>query len=250
MDPTGDSQRLSRVSTLWTQVRLAHLGAVAKAAPAQHLLLERYGGAVQRYLRGALRNPDDATELFQEFACRFLEGKLQGADPKRGRFRDFLKGVLYHLIVDFHNRRRRRARTLPERHADLEVGPMSLADHDSQFLSSWREELLARSWSVLEAQEKETGQPHFVVLRFRADHPKMRSPEMAKELSARLKKPLTSAGVRQLLHRAREKFADILLDEVTQSLDDPSPEQLTEELENLGLSEYCRPALERRHNDK
>jgi hypothetical protein len=74
----------------------------------------------------------------------------------------------------------------------------------------------------------------------------MRSPEMAKELSLRLEKPLTSAGVRQLLHRAREKFADFLLDEVIQSLDDATPERLDDELENLNLMDYCSQALRRR----
>jgi RNA polymerase sigma-70 factor (ECF subfamily) len=247
-DPVGESQRLSRISTLWTVVREAHLASNTIAAPAQRLLLERYGAAIRRYLVKALGNAEDADELFQEFACRFLEGKLRGADPGRGRFRDFTKGVLYHMIADFHNRRRRQGVPLPEHHEDLEVAPMSIADHDQEFLSSWREELLARSWSALEAAEQNTGQPFFTVLRFRADHPDMRSANMANELAGRLNKPLTSAGVRQLLHRAREKFAALLVDEVAQSLDKPGDEQLLDELENLGLIDYCRPALEQMGN--
>jgi RNA polymerase sigma-70 factor (ECF subfamily) len=85
----------------------------------------------------------------------------------------------------------------------------------------------------------------YAVLRFRADHPEMRSPQMAEELAARLGRPCTPAGVRQALHRAREKFADLLLDEVTHSLEDPTAEHLEQELVDLGLLDYCRPALER-----
>jgi hypothetical protein len=69
---------------------------------------------------------------------------------------------------------------------------------------------------------------------------------MADALSRQLGKPLTAAGVRQTLHRAREKFADFLLDEVTHSLREPTSDQLEEELIIVGLLEYCRPALERR----
>ena len=69
---------------------------------------------------------------------------------------------------------------------------------------------------------------------------------MAEHLTAQLRKPLTAVGVRQVLHRAREKFADLLLDEVAHSLDSPTAEQLEQELVELGLLDYCRPALERR----
>jgi hypothetical protein len=60
--------------------------------------------------------------------------------------------------------------------------------------------------------------------------------------------PLTPAGLRQLLHRAREKFADLLFDEVVQALEAPTPEQIEEELLDLGLLYYCRPALDRLAN--
>jgi hypothetical protein len=58
--------------------------------------------------------------------------------------------------------------------------------------------------------------------------------------------PVSEAGVRQTLHRAREKFADLLLEEVARELDDPTPERLEEELSELSLLDQCRAALERR----
>jgi RNA polymerase sigma-70 factor (ECF subfamily) len=74
----------------------------------------------------------------------------------------------------------------------------------------------------------------------------MRSPQLAEQLSVQLGKTLTAAGVRQLLHRARQRFAALLLDEVAHSVANPTIEQLAEELAELGLLDYCRPALERR----
>jgi hypothetical protein len=57
---------------------------------------------------------------------------------------------------------------------------------------------------------------------------------------------LTIPAVRQALHRAREKFVDLLVSEVTLSLGDASHEDLEQELIDLGLFAYCRAALDRR----
>ena len=54
-----------------------------------------------------------------------------------------------------------------------------------------------------------------------------------------------AAGFRQTLHRARKKFAEHLLCEVAHTLESPTQGRLEQELADLGLLEYCRPALER-----
>jgi len=46
------------------------------------------------------------------------------------------------------------------------------------------------------------------------------------------------------LHRARQKFAALLLDEVAHSIERSTAEQVAEELADLGLLDYCQPALE------
>lgn len=239
--------RLSRISTLWSVVCQAHQAGTEEARPAQESLLNRYSGAVRRYLRAAVGDADAADDLFQEFAVRFLKGNLAGADAQRGRFRNFVKGVLFHLIADYHKRckRSKQRRPLLAKLPEPMARPASLRDSEREFLTSWRDELLARAWVALEEVERREGRPWFTVLRFRADHPELRSPQLAEHLSASLNKPLSPAGVRQLLHRARDRFADLLLDEVMQSLADPSPDQVEQELTDLGLLEYCRPALTR-----
>jgi RNA polymerase sigma-70 factor (ECF subfamily) len=244
----SNPDRLSRITTLWSVVGHAHEEPGDAVMAAQRQLLERYGGAVRRYLLAAVRDPDGADELFQTFAYRFLHGDLRGANPERGRFRDYLKGVLYHLAVDYH--KRSRVMPLPAEHPALVAEPLSPADSDRDFLTSWRDELLAHTWTALERFERETCQPYFTVLRYRADHPDAHSPEMAKELTSLLGKKLNSSSVRQTLHRAREKFADLLLEEIAHSLESPSPESLQQELIDLELWEYCRPALERREKNE
>jgi RNA polymerase sigma factor (sigma-70 family) len=244
MNRNETDRPLQQISTLWAVVSQALAGPPEAVGAAQQQLLRRYRGAVYRYLLAAVRDPDAAEDLAQEFALRFIQGRLRGADPQHGRFRDYLKGVLAHLIADYY-RRRRPPLPLPDGAGEPAAPAGSRAEDDAAFLGSWRQELLARAWEALEAIEGRTGQPFHTVLRFRSDHPELRSAEMAERLAARLGKPLTAAGVRQTLRRARDKFADLLLDEVAQTLRHPTADQLGEELAELGLLQYCQAALDR-----
>lgn len=245
MADSNQPQRLSQIQTLWSVVAQAGgEGPTQVVYTAQEKLLERYGKVVHRYLLGALRDPDAADELSQEFALRFIQGNLQGADRQRGRFRDFLKGVLFHLIGDFHRRRKKTPLPLMAE-LDPAASAHDIADSDREFAASWRTELLNRAWQGLSQHDEASGQSLNAVLRFRAEHADMRSEQMAELLSLQLDKPLTAAGVRQTLHRAREKFAELLVDEVAQTLVDPTLADLEQELIDVDLYEYCRPALER-----
>ena len=62
MQPADPHAHLSQITTLWSMVNEAH-GLDAEAAnAARQRLLRRYGGAVKRYLLGALRDPEAADE--------------------------------------------------------------------------------------------------------------------------------------------------------------------------------------------
>src|SRR5439155_6792698 len=119
-------------------------------------------------------------------------------------------------------------------------------EREEAFRVSWRDELLGRAWNALQAYEQEQGQPFYTLLRFRADHPDLPSAQMAEQLSGPLGKPLTAVGVRKTLERARDRFADLLLEEIAQGVADPSRERLEEELIDLQLLEHCKSALDRR----
>lgn len=64
-------------------------------------------------------------------------------------------------------------------------------------------------------------------------------------MGRRLNNEITASACRKALQRAREKFAGVLLDEVRNSLSDPNPDAVREELIDLGLYEFCRPLSER-----
>jgi hypothetical protein len=81
-------------------------------------------------------------------------------------------------------------------------------------------------------------------LRWRVDHPGQTADEAAQELGPRFGQPLTAAYYRQLLHRARRRFAELLIDEVARSLDTSDRAAVLQELADLELLAYCRPALD------
>lgn len=245
MQPERYNRRLCQITTWWTLVLDAAKGPEGKGS-AREELMKLYGGAVYRYLLRLVRDPSVADDLGQEFAVRFLRGDFRNVHPERGRFRNFVKSAVLNLVADHYRRRKAQ----PQHHAlqshEAVASAESTAEFDREFVDIWRRELLTRAWEALARQESNSDQPFHTVLRFRADHPQLKSAEMAEKLSGRLGRAVTDNWVRQILYRARNLFADLLLDDVVQSLASPSPEDLEEELIELGLLEYCRPALERR----
>jgi RNA polymerase sigma-70 factor (ECF subfamily) len=242
-----DDLHLSRIQTAWSMVRRAH-GDHTNVVDAQQMLLDRYGGAVRRYALAALRDEDAADEVFQEFALKFVRGDFGNVDPERGRFRAFVKTVVYRLIVDYQRRQKKRKQESPM-HSNVAEPAADDADSegdDAAFQSSWRDELISRCWYGLEEDERQSGKPYFTVLRYRVDHPELHSPELAAGLSEKLGKSINAGAVRVLLHRARDAFAELLLGEVVNSLPTDSLDDAEEELIELDLLEYCRPALDRR----
>jgi DNA-directed RNA polymerase specialized sigma24 family protein len=245
VDSTNRDQHLSRIETHWTAVFQAHQGRPHDAEAAQAALIQRYAGAVHRYLLASLRDVDAADDLSQEFALRFLRGDFKNADPGKGRFRDFLKRAIYHLMMDYHRSRKARPHALGHEAAEPDEGSWD-QDLDRQFIESWREQLMAQAWTELDRSQERTGQPFADVLRLRITSPDLRPPELAQRLSERLGRPVNAGWVRINLHRARDMFVGSLLAEVERSLGNSSQERLEEELIELGLFEHCRSVLKRR----
>jgi RNA polymerase sigma-70 factor (ECF subfamily) len=246
MNSAMQPDRLSQLATPWSLVAQAHQvdapsGGV-RAALAE--LLDRCERVVRRYLHGALRqqpNREEAVdECFQNFALRLLGGAFKNVDRQRGRFRDYLKSCLLNLVRDYERRRRAQPRPLDVEPAARDTAPF---DSDQEFLRIWRDELLARALDALAAYEQSTGQPLHTVLRFRMAHPDARSAEMAQQLSGQSGRSFTAVGVRKRLQLARKKFAELLVEEVRQSLDNPTENDLEQELLEVGLLEHCRSLL-------
>jgi RNA polymerase sigma factor (sigma-70 family) len=247
MDEEILQSRLSRISTMWGLLAQSEQPSSDRTDNRWAALLQRYQGVVYRYLLGALHDPDAADELFQEFALRCLQGAFRGAAPERGRFRDYLKTALFHLIVDYQKKQQKRPMPLNLSVAEPTAPQETPSAAELQFRESWRDDLLARAWAKLAEAERSGAQPHFSVLKFRAENPMACSATMAATLTERLRpeRPYTETGVRKMLQRARAEFAQALIADVSDSLGEPTPDELEQELGELGLLPYCRSALNR-----
>jgi RNA polymerase sigma-70 factor (ECF subfamily) len=239
-------QHLSQIATQWTMLYRAHKGADDEAAAARQALMQRYCGAVFRYLLRAVRDPSVAEDLTQEFALRFIQGRFGQADPQHGRFRNYVKAALFRLVQDHYREVLRGPREVP---LDADQ-PVPASDEneaaEEAFRESWRQELLSRAWKALEQVERQTGQPYHEVLRLRVDQPDLASGQIAEQLAERHGRAFTASGVRQLVHRGRERFAELLLDDIRQSLEGAPLERVAEELAELNLLKYCKDVLDRR----
>ena len=237
--------RLSRIETQWTVVQRAHGDTVDGKLPAKESVLHRYRGAVLRYLIGAVGDAEEAEELSQEFAIRFLRGDFHRVSPDRGRFRQYVKSVLINLVNDHFKARKNAERQLSPKAPDPAVGPETLSEGPS-FEDCLREDLLNAAWSAL---QKDNVRYHAALL-MRVENPDLSSRELAEQLTESLDSEVTAAWVRKNLERARTKFAQILVQQVENSGDCSTHDELRSELESLSLMRYCRTAFESRTGNK
>ena len=176
---THETQRLNDIATQWTQVQMAILGQGPAAQQAKGELFRRYGGAIRRYLQAALGQPAAVDDVTQEFAVALVGGGFRHVQPERGRFRDYVKGVLFRLVRK-HRRQDMRQPSRLSTEIDLADPESFRAECDEHFRQDWRDELLARTWEELALEDP----TYFTVLHYRAVHPNLRSEQMIEELSA------------------------------------------------------------------
>lgn len=242
-----DPNRLSQIETLWSMVYTAHGEGEVNRSDAQHQLLARYGGAIQRYLVGALRDANAAEDIYQEFAVKFLRGDFRSANEAKGRFRSFLKVVLGRMVADYYRRHARR----PTHQLDssVQVTDESEAEQrEREFLNVWRDEMLTSAWNELAQEEARTGKPWMRVLKLRVENPDLRSAGLAEALAKEIDQPVTATRVRVLLHRARERFSNFLINAVSETLSTANIESVEQELAELQLLQYCQAIVEQRKN--
>lgn len=230
-------EHLSQIETNWTQLGLVQGEAsdLAAVEDARRQLLHRYAASVYQYLFACVNDEQTASELAQDFAVRFLAGRYESADRDRGRFRDFLKRCLSNMVTDYFRRLASERKKLQNLKSQIEKQPLQ-----EQFDSLWQQEILSQTWTAFE-NHCSPDSSLYLILKRRAEFPDESAAEIAAatEAAAPHLRPLTNASVRQILHRARRMFADLLRKEVAQTIADPSPQNIDEELAALGLLKYC-----------
>jgi len=246
---------LSQIETQWTQLVGAHQGEGEESRKALRQQLLRYHGAVYRYLAGVVRDPAVAEDLSQEFAVRFLRGDFKGLrrDFEGGHrpgvsFRSYLRTSLRNLARDFWDRKKRQGRegaSLPPDDRGP-ADPAAAAEWDRIFDESCRQDVLDKAYQALAREEQVTGNLYHTTLSLKTRQPELKAPQLAEILGAQLGRSIRPDALRQTLHRARERFADLLLEELSRRLGTADADALEQELSDLHLLACCQSALARR----
>jgi DNA-directed RNA polymerase specialized sigma24 family protein len=235
------SSRLDEIATEWGLLQQAHQeGEGARAA--RNAVVLRYARAIRTYVGALIKEPQDADEVAQEVLVRLLRGQFAAASPERGRFRRMLAVAAHNLVRNYWQRKRRQTGV------DLDVQTVADEDTtqaaDAEAAATWRQAMLDLAWRALEEFERaHPGNIAWTVLRLRADLPEADSEGLAIRLSERTGRHFRAEAMRQQLRRARKRFAQMLLDEVGRTLDDPTPGAIEEELIEVGLMEYVQDFL-------
>jgi len=212
-------------ATRWTQVIQAR-GESPEARFALSELCDAYYTPVLAFLRRERGEEDAARELAQEFFRRLLAGAgVEGADPKRGKFRSFLLGAVKHFLADERDRLGREKRgegVQPESldYADGSSPGFCVADDralspDLLFDRQWALTVLDRSFTLLEAELTAEGKARLLdVLKpwliGGADH--------GDQQAAAADLGLSATAIRVAVHRLRQRFRDAVRAELRQTL--------------------------------
>lgn len=236
----ADPSRIDAIPTQWSLVRDAHAaGTPQSAAAARQALVLRYARSIRRYVGGIVKQSDDADELAQDVIVRLMKGDFGGADPTRGRFRDLLKTAVRNMVHNHWAKSNRRKTADAE--LDLVAGT---EDRDPAWESEFQLNILEHAWAALKAFETlNPSNPAHTLMKLRTELPDATSDELAEKLGATLGKAIRADSCRQMLRRARLKFAEALVEEIRMGLADPSPGRVAEELAHLGLLEYVKDFL-------
>jgi DNA-directed RNA polymerase specialized sigma24 family protein len=222
----GPVSNLGELSTRWSAIRTPNLFVI------------RYAAVIRRLLSSLLRNQHDADEVFQDFLLVVTKNGFPQADPGRGRFRDYLFVAVRNAALRYQTRK------LTRQKREAQVVPASAMMVAESWEGDWRGCFLERAMNALYHHQRRTpGNLAHTVLQLRIDFPEADSVFLAAEASRRCGRAIRPDGYRQHLHRARVLLARLLIEEVVQTLEDPTPREVSGELIGLGLMHYVAPFL-------
>ncbi|MBI4607101.1 MAG: sigma-70 family RNA polymerase sigma factor [Planctomycetes bacterium] len=237
LPPPGE-QASRFAATDWSLVLAAGGTNADSVRPAMARLLETYWYPLYAFVRRKGRNPDDASDLTQEFLARLVERNyLSLADPAKGKFRTFLLTALERFLVDEHRRATREKRgggravlSLSMLGAEdryrLEPADTLTAEH--LFERRWTITLLEEALKRLEQESVAAGRgPLFAALKpvLAGEQADASYSEIARGLA------MKEGALKTAVHRLRRRFAAILRSKIAETV--AGPEEVEEEVQHL-----------------
>lgn len=223
-------------TTRWTVISRARDGSGETAGAALEQLCTDYWSPLYAYVRSKGYSPEEAADAVQEFFYRIVKKNLlEGLDPARGRFRNFLRTALTNFLINEYvkSQSSRRSSGVPLVSIDFALAEKRFsaepADHltpDKVFDREWALVLMRDSIASLEREYESHGRgERFQILKPFITVESQRLPY--DDVAARL--GVTSGAVKVAIHRLRQHYRESLRDEVRQTLDDSATDIEVEE---------------------
>ena len=210
--------------TRWTLVARSR-GDDTTARSALSELCEAYYAPVVAFLRRDGRAEDAARDLAHDFFAKLLAGDaIKGADPLRGRFRNYLLSALKRFAADQRDRDHAAKRGGGQIHAvienddsstgaGLQIADDSVEAPDVAFDRQWALTVLA----PLEAELRDSGKG----LQFDTLKPWLTADgDATPQSEAAAKLGLSEEAIKVAIHRLRKRFRDAVKAEIAQTVSD------------------------------
>ncbi len=151
-------------------------------------------------------------------------------EHKRGRLRDF-------LVRGIRSCAKARIAELPEdKRQGISLESVTL--ESKEWITVWRDCLLERAWRSLERHEHSNpDSPVYSVLNSATADTSATSEALASKINDEYGIELDAAKVDQTLPAARAMFAQLIADEVVETLESPSKGDVKEEIKALGMAQ-------------
>jgi DNA-directed RNA polymerase specialized sigma24 family protein len=243
MDLTGPDEGTSAISgrfntTHWSVVLRAGQSDSQQTIEALERLCRAYWQPIYFFARRKGRNDADAKDLTQQFFSMLLQrNDFAGLDPARGRFRTFLLVSFTNFLANEHDR----ASALKRGGGKTVVSLDTLSDEqvrqfegspDAQpgtaFDRHWAASILAQALARLKSEFADSGKAgQFEQLRtyLTAEGAAADYAGVADKLG------VAASSVPVLVHRFRQRYRELVRDEVAQTLS--SPAELEAEMRHL-----------------
>jgi RNA polymerase sigma-70 factor (ECF subfamily) len=225
-------------TTHWTVVLAAGRCSTPQSDRALEELCRSYWFPLYAYVRRRGHTREDAEDLTQAFFARFLEKNYLGAiESEKGKFRAFLLASMKHFLANEWDKSQTQKRggsmthlSLDWQTADTQFQIASTAEPspDKAFDREWAVALLEKVVQRLQAECEADGRgKQFAELRVFLTVGKGALPyaSAAKSLG------VDEAAARAVVHRLRKRYRQLLRDEISQTLADPT--QVDEEMRAL-----------------
>jgi RNA polymerase sigma-70 factor (ECF subfamily) len=211
---------------------------VPRAREALGALCDAYWYPLYAYVRSRGHSPERAQDLTQDFFAYVLERDLFAkADPDRGRFRSFLRGVCTRYLADEHDRRQARKRGGGRKSFSIDTldaedryarEPAHELTPERIFDRTWALTLLGRVLDQLRREYDDAGRPEvFEELRVVLTG----GPQSAPYATIAERLGISEGALRVAVHRLRRRYGVLLRQEIAATIDDPA--EVDDEIRDL-----------------